>query len=225
MTIEELRIKCDNLLNEKSIGRYNSTEDVYDMMDTAQIVTVTAIIDMCRKKNNTAFINDSLAALVTFDPLSQTTTGSNLQEYPVPSDFTATVTAKYCSNGTHVMRQASYLPFETAYERMNNVYLSPYKDSSNNVVNPIYYVRQGKIGFFPQPTAGGANNYEHWYIKKPQKLKQVNYEGTTLVMSDNFYILFINYVLYLACIKDNRPAEATGYLNLFLNDINKYVGQ
>lgn len=176
------------------------------MLDLAINDCLSLIMSQYYKRKEPTTVYSELGSLVATDPLNTTSTGSGLREYDLPANFLYTLSAKYCNDGSHNLKRATLLDFYTAVTRESSTFAGfLYEDGLCE--NPTYYIRKNKIGFFPQPATGGANNYQHYYLAKPIAVTGTT-GSTVLDMSDTMLSIVLLKALSFACNKDNRPQEA-----------------
>jgi len=199
------------ILNETTAGFYSDTE-LYQFLDSGLNDVVSYAIsqlDIMRMqmRYKPSLILEPL--LTTVSAANGESTTVDIQEYNLPSNYLYTDNCKYTSNDTTnpTPVAAVYVPHSNGVWYTKNSYLA------YTIDDPAYYIRDGKIGFFPIPSHGGAGCYYHYYYKKPTAItvSTASSEIPTKVISHE---AVINYAVFYALTKDARFQEATVYLNL-----------
>jgi hypothetical protein len=97
--------------------------------------------------------------------------------------------------------------FVEAVKRGKNSY-------ANSFTSPVMYVRQEKIGFFPQPIGGAANRYIHYYYKQPTPVDSSH----DFTLREETHEAILEYTLYLCWAKD--ADRQTSHLTNFQTIVN-----
>lgn len=213
MIITDVLNAFDNLLNESSLGRFFTVEQTKQLLQSAQRRILYRLITDYYQHGNMSFLEKELDALVTENPNTTTTVGATLQEYTLPSDYYFTLYAEYCNNGNRERKMATLFPFLGAIARTKNPFTA-FNYNGTLCLNPTYYIKKTKIGFFPQPSVGGLDNYKHYYIKIPVNLVTAPV-NTPLEGSESYWEVVIAYALSLAQIKDSSPEVAKSSAEAF----------
>ena len=205
-----LRVRAIYDENGVTSGFLDNTNDIYKFIDSGhnELITIGILrLRLSRKlKDNQepAF----LTPLIKIDPLNTTTIGATLQEYALPADYIETYRATYdYSGGATALKNCDLMTFDEAYLKQSISLLQA------DLNNPVYYIRLGKIGFYPQPIGAHANSYEHYYIYKPAEIVS----GTSaFILGTECHEAIVKYTAYLSFMKDGEMNLANGFLNQFL---------
>lgn len=197
-------------LNEASDGFWTAATNLYPYLAAGQNEAITILLgieDTRKKTDGKHYRHPELAPLVTLDTLNTTTTGSSEVEYNLPSDFLATYRARYSNLNTGNIYEATLFP----YEEIKRTEIDFYGKASTT--KPKYYIRASKIGFFPQPSGGRANGYEHHYYKDPSDIAS----GVEATLKPRTHTAIVEYALYKAWTQDGQPERAQMHYKNFIN--------
>lgn len=183
--------------------------ELYDCLDAGQNVVIQMALakENIARQSGTEYHSPVLSPLIALDSTNTTTTGSGYQEYSLPSDFIAPYVALYSYTNAGTQYPCAFVDFGEAVKRSVNAY-------ANNFKTPLAYIRAEKIGFFPQPIGGGANNFAHYYYKQPSTVAS----SQDFTLREETHEAIIEYGAYYAFdkIKDER---AFIHLNNFTQKI------
>jgi len=191
MTSAEALTRLRILLNEATPGGMWNDTQLYEMLDSAQNIKISSLLtEMSEaRKLNPYYIPKDLEPLIKLDTTNTTTVGATEQEYSLPSDYIQTLRASYDYTGTGsgTLYEATNLAYEEVRKRENNVY------RASKPVAPNYYIKGGKIGFYPQPIGAHANAYQHYYISLPTAV--ASGQNFTLLPNTHEELIQISYKL------------------------------
>lgn len=164
MTSAVFTTRMKALLNEATNGFFSDSADLYPFADSSQNFTLQLGLTKERmaRASGIDYKSPLLNPLITLDTLNTTTTGSGYQEYNLPTGFLDIYYAEYRYATTEVTQRypCAIVSFDEAVKRGFNSYAVSGK-------SPLVYARGTKLGFFPQPLAGAASYYQHYYYAQP----------------------------------------------------------
>lgn len=215
MTILTAKNNLRNLLDE-TIAGYYSDDQLYTYLDMSQMIIaellITRLAEIRKSGNDPNFRLQVLEGLITTDPSNATAIGTTYQEYNLPSDFLFTDYAEYSSLGDTVKYPAILLPYGQLVFREGNTFWR------SNSKAPSYYIRGSKIGFFPQPSGSGANNYLHHYYKRPLTASSGN-SASSFSLGEGIHDAIVQMALSMALKQDDRYQESLVPNEIALNII------
>lgn len=114
--------------------------------------------------------------------------------------------AEYSVTNGGVKYTAAIVSFSEAMARGKNTY-------SVSITSPLVYHKAEKLGFFPQPTGAGANNYSHFYYAKPTEITTT---GQDLVLREEVHEAILHFALAYAQTENKKVNEAQVHRNTAL---------
>lgn len=206
------------IIDGRNSTQWDDTNDIYPFLAMGEAECVSKLLDLeqqGKKIYGKQYRHDALSPLISLDPLNTTSIGGTEQEYNLPSNFAATYRASYSNLGSGVLYEAEYLSYEDIKRREEDYF------SKARTKSPFYYTRSTqsggtvthKIGFFPQPSGGAANMYQHHYYAMPNAITSSQQPTLKPSMHD----AIVNYAVALALAQDNNPNPE--YYQKFLNAI------
>lgn len=219
MTPAEAVLRVRSLLDENGVtsGYYDDTLDIYKWLDAGllEIIDIPLLrYRLMRKEIADIELPVVLKPLIKIDSTNTTTIGATEQEYALEADYLETYYAEYDYTApvSPSRKLASLTDYRTLKYKQNNTY----KVCSGDY--PVYYIKAGKIGFYPQPTAARANAYNHYYIYKPPEIKS---GVTSFVLGIETHELIVQYAVARGLLKDGQREQGILLLNDFYTKVNK----
>lgn len=206
MTVAEILTRARAQIHETSEG-YILDSQIYKFQDSAQ----NAIIDFelakirALRAQGIDWQSPLLAPLMVLDSSNTTTVGSSYQEYTLPTDYLDTAYAEYSTSNAGTKYVCTFMDFPRAVKRGKNTFTC-------SSTSPIAYTRQEKLGFFPQPSGAGANNYIHYYYKTPTAVAS----GSELTLREECHEAVLEYTLYMIHTELREYEKAQVHRNNFL---------
>lgn len=214
MTQTEALARVRQILNETTAGFF-ADNTIYDYLDSAQNRVIQIGIGYQRgyKLREPYYECFFLKPLISLDASNTTTVGSDYQEYALPAGFIDTYRASYSASNGGTEYSCALLSFSEAVAKSGNTY------AQASITKPVYYIKAEKIGFFPQPSGAGANNYAHYYYAQPSTVAS----GQDFTLREETHEAIIEYALYLAYSQDKNDQLAQLHLKEFQEIINKLL--
>jgi len=196
------------ILRDSSTGYFADTE-LYDFIDSGQnkVIQLGLTKELMGRKAN--YKSPVLTPLITLDTSNTTTVGASYQEYTLPSDFLAINYAEYSTSNAGTKYACSIVDFNEALIRGKNAY-------ANSITAPMIYVRAEKIGFMPQASGAGANNYIHYYYKQPAIVTS----SQDFTLREEAHESIEEWALYQAYQEKQEYDKAQMHLNNFIIGIS-----
>jgi len=205
LTTAQLLTKFRSIFDETTAGFIIDNNDAYPMLASGRNECIQWLLSKQReiKLVKPHYECESLKPLIKLDTGNTTTVGAGLQEYNLPSDFIETYSARYDPTSTASdLSYATLLPFAEIMRRQGNTY-----EASTLTNNFYYYIRLTKLGFFPQPTGGAANKYEHYYYYQPAEIAS----GVEPVLTAETHEAILLFALSFAFMKDGNSNKSAYY--------------
>jgi len=210
MTQTEALARLRMIVDESSAGKWADTE-LYDCLDAGQNKVIQLGLTKELMGRADKYKSPVLIPLITLDPLNTTTISAGYDEYALPSDYLATNVATYSVSTGGTQYPCIIKDFSEAVIAELNTFEVDFK-------KPFVYSRAEKLGFIPQPSGAGANNYTHYYYKQPAVVAS----GQDFTLREETHESIIEYGAYYALTKDNDQ-RAAQHLNNFILSIQGLV--